>query len=128
MKKLRHLLQTPANVVELDLLRRGRRLQLSKPLPADDYYAFVSRGDRRPSCDVYHWSVRDPLPTLPIPLRPTEPDILIELDKPFRVAFTRGQYGRFIDYSKAPPRPAMSAEDSEWMTGVLKAAETAGRD
>ena len=49
LEKRRQLLATPANVVELDLVRAGRRLRLNRPLPPDDYYGFVSRGDRWPA-------------------------------------------------------------------------------
>ncbi len=118
LEKRRQLLATPANVVEIDLIRAGRRLQLNKRLPPDDYYAFVSRGDRRPACDVYHWSVRDPLPTLPIPLRPPDADVLVGLADPFRVAFARGRYGRFVDYADPPPPPAFDADTAAWVRSV----------
>jgi hypothetical protein len=127
-KKRRLLPQTPANIVELDLLRRGRRMPLSKPLPPDDYYAFISRGDRRPMCDVYHWSVRDLMPVLPVPLRPPDADLLIGLAEPFKVAFSRGLYGRFVDYSQAPPPPAMLSEDLAWMARLLNDAASARRE
>ena len=105
------LLRTPANLVELDLLRAGRRM----PVPKDDYFCFISPGDRRPSCDVYHWSVRDLLPTLPIPLQKPDSDVLLPLAGPFKTAFARGQYSRFIDYTQPPPPPAFPPEAAAWL-------------
>ena len=35
----------------------------------------LSRADRRPDADVYAWTVRDPLPSIPIPLLPPDPDV-----------------------------------------------------
>jgi hypothetical protein len=120
LQKRKELLNTSANIVELDLIRRGKRLSLNKALPRDDYYCFISRGSSRPSCDVFHWSLRDPMPTLPIPLKTPDNDILISLAEPFRRAFARGIYGTFIDYTVAPPPPDLSAQDLEWMEVVLR--------
>ncbi len=41
--KRRALLAQKVHLVELDLLLSGKRLPLSRPLPAGDYYTFVSR-------------------------------------------------------------------------------------
>ena len=62
------LLEQAIHLVEIDLLLGGQRLPMGGPLPSGDYYAFVARVERWPSCDVYAWTVRDPLPTIPIPL------------------------------------------------------------
>ncbi len=67
--KRRSFIRQNANLVELDLLARGHRLPMGQDLPPGDFYAFVSRADRRSKCDVYAWSIRDRLPNLPIPLR-----------------------------------------------------------
>ena len=65
----------PVNLVELDLLVGGRRLPMKKPMPSGDYYALVARAQRRPDCDVYAWSIRQPLPTIPIPLKGLDFDV-----------------------------------------------------
>src|SRR5262249_40507381 len=57
------------HLVELDLLLDGQRLPMDEPLPPGDYYALISRGDDPLHSQVYPWTVRDPLPQLPIPLR-----------------------------------------------------------
>jgi hypothetical protein len=46
LEKRKQLLHQKIHVVELDLIRAGRRLPLDMPLPAGDYYAFVSRAER----------------------------------------------------------------------------------
>ena len=56
-----------AHLVEIDLLRGGARLPTVEPLPSGDYYAYVSRGDRRPTVEVYHWWLRDRLLDVPVP-------------------------------------------------------------
>lgn len=80
------------HLIEVDLIRAGPRLKLNRPLPAGDYFAFLSRADRRPECDVYAWTVRDALPALPIPLRTPDGDIPVDLAAAFRMTYDRGRY------------------------------------
>ncbi len=75
LAKRNALLRHPVHLVELDLLIGGQRLPLEQNLPPGDYYALVSRGNRRPECQVYHWTMRQPLPAIPIPLLPSDPDV-----------------------------------------------------
>ena len=56
--KRRSLIRQNVHLVELDLLVRGQRLPMGQDLPAGDFFAFVSRADRRSKCEVYAWSVR----------------------------------------------------------------------
>ena len=106
------LLNQEVHLIELDLLVGGQRLPVAEPLPADDYYAFVARADRRPYCDVYHWSVRQPLPAIPIPLKAPDPDLIVELQPVFTEAFARGRYERRLRFAK-PPRSRLSWADRQ---------------
>src|SRR5690606_13090932 len=45
--------QQKVNMVEIDLLLKGERLETIEPLPEGDYYAFITRAQRRPKVDVY---------------------------------------------------------------------------
>ena len=72
------LLRRGINLVEIDLLLGGERLPARETLPAGDFYAFVSRRDRRPKSDVYSWSIRRALPQIPIPLKPPDNDVSLE--------------------------------------------------
>jgi len=115
------LLYQQVHLVELDLLLGGRRLHLLRPLPAADYYYLLSRGDRRPDCNVYHWKLDQPLPTLPIALRTPDPDILVDLGAVFATAYERGRFFRRINY--AGPIPAViSRQDRAWVESVVKRA------
>jgi hypothetical protein len=107
------------HLVELDLLLGGQRLPMRRPLPPGDYYAFVSRSDRRPESDVYTWKVRQPLPTLPIPLKAPDEDVLLDLDAIFIITYERGRYARSIDYD-APLGLSLSPEDRLWAETLAK--------
>jgi hypothetical protein len=111
------LLEQAVHLVEIDLLLGGRRLPMGAALPSGDYYAFVARVERWPSCDVYAWTVRDHLPTIPIPLRLPDPDVSLDLASPVRTAYDRGLYGRTTDYHVALPLP-LDDESRVWAEGV----------
>lgn len=122
LEKRQQLIHQKINIVELDLIRAGRRLELDRPLPPGDYYAFVSRGSRRPLCDVYPWTVRDALPLLPIPLLSPDPDIEVDLEVAFQTAYQRGRYDRLVRYDQPPPAPSFAGDDAEWVTRIAGTA------
>lgn len=114
------LLRQKVHVIELDLLLGGWRLPLRKSLPTGDYFALISRGDRRPDCNVYHWGLRDKLPTIPIPLRAPDPDAATDLEVVFSVAFEKGFYDESPDFGRRLP-VSLPASDAAWIAEVMKA-------
>lgn len=119
LAKRRALIYQNVHIEELDLLLGGRRLPMEKALPAGDCYYFDSRADQRPDCQVYAWSLRQPLPTLPVPLRVPDADILIDLGAVFTTAYDRGRFARRLQYAKACPAP-LTADDRAWAKSVLE--------
>jgi hypothetical protein len=113
------ILRRKVHLVELDLLLGGRRLPLSKPLPPGDYYDMLARSDKRPDCEVFAWTLRQPLPILPIPLRDPDPDVLIDLGAVFKTAYGRGRYARSLPYGKLP-RASMKTADKQWAMETSK--------
>lgn len=97
------LLHRDVHLVELDLLLKGQRIPLADAYPAGNYFALVADAMRRPNCDVYGWTMRQPLPPIPIPLRPPDPAVWIDLAAVFAIAYDRGRYARSIDYTQLPP-------------------------
>jgi hypothetical protein len=115
------LLNQFVHVVEIDLLLAGARLGMRTPLPAGDYFAYVSRAERRPHGDVYAWGVRNPLPVIPVPLLDPDPDYQLDLGALFRHAYDRGRYERSIDYT-ADPATALRTEDRGWAQEIARGA------
>jgi len=68
LNKRNTVLHSEASLVEIDLLRGGKRLPTVEQLPRGDYYAFVTRVDRRPTVEVYSWPLERRLPKIPIHL------------------------------------------------------------
>jgi hypothetical protein len=107
------LLHRDVHVVELDLLLKGQRIPLGEAYPAGHYFALVADATRRPDCDVYHWTMRQPLPPIPIPLLPPDPAVWIDLAAVFAITYERGRYARSIDYTQ-PPQVSLRGEDLTW--------------
>jgi hypothetical protein len=114
------LIHQKIHLVELDLLIAGQRLPMEDELPKGHYYAFVSRAERRFQSDAYAWTIRDPLPTIPVPLKAPDPDILLELAPIFATVYERARLGRSIDYA-APLRLPLSQEDRAWAEALARA-------
>jgi hypothetical protein len=62
------------------------------------YRILISRNGERPRADLYGISLAQPLPPLPLPLKPNEPQPLIDLQTVLTGVYARGRYGRRIDY------------------------------
>ena len=121
LEKRAEIIRSPVHLVELDLLMAGHRLPMGKPLPPGHYYAFVSRAERRPQCEVYAWRMEQKLPVIPIPLKAPDPDLTIDLGEVFRMAWKRGRYERAIDYRKQPELP-VDKDEMAWLV-----SQAAGR-
>jgi hypothetical protein len=117
--KRRALLKQKVHLVELDLLLGGTRPPLSAPLPDGDYHFYISRVEKRPDCQVTSWRLRDPLPTMSIPLKVPDKDIYVDLAKVFRTTYERGRYAPMLAYGKKPVAP-LSRQDAKWATEMSK--------
>jgi hypothetical protein len=132
LKKQREVLASDASLIELDLLRRGRRatphfhleafLAALQPLPA--YVVLVNRAERRvdgnTGYQVFPCRLRAWLPCIPVPLRPGEPDVPLDLQFVVNAAYDRGPYTRgAVDYSR-PPEPPLLGDDAIWATALLR--------
>jgi len=112
------LIARPIHLVELDFLTGGHHPPMERPLRGD-YHALVSRTERRPLSEVYSWSVRNPLPTIPIPLMAPDLDVPLDLAAIFTAVYQRGQYERSIDYA-APLDLPLGSDDRTWAEDLAR--------
>jgi len=126
LHKRERILGQPVNLVEIDLLLGGRRLPMARPLPPGDFFVIVSRAAQRTLGDVFAWSIRRPLPSVPIPLEVPDGDIILDLAALFSQAYERGRYSRLIDYRKPLGLP-LAAEDRTWAEETARGTTTPGR-
>ena len=108
------------NLVEIDLLRDGERMPMGKPsAPGGDYYLFVARARQYPEVGVWQFTVRSSIPPIPIPLKPEDGDVPIELQRLCTEIYDLNRYSMRIDYS-VPPVPPLRPTDAEWAAELLK--------
>jgi hypothetical protein len=106
------LLASSAHLVEIDLLRGGPRMPFAGPLPECEYYALVSRMEKRPRADFWPIRLRDPLPAIPIPLRAPDPDARLDLQAALHHVYDAARYGNYV--YEGTPQPGLSAADEAW--------------
>ena len=120
-RKHRELFPSMAHLLEIDLLRGGRRPALLDPLPDAPYFVFLSRVERRPVVEIWPLPVREPIPQLPVPLRPPDPDVPLDLTQALARVYSSARYDLRIDYRQAPPSPELPPEDAAWLDAHLRA-------
>lgn len=118
LAKREEILASETHLVELDLLRGGKRLPTVEPLPPADYYAFVCRNRPRYVAQVYPWTMRAALPRIPIPLAGGDPDVLVDLQEVFTATYDRAGYDYSLDYGQ-PVVPPLSEADAVWAGEIV---------
>jgi len=111
LAKRRCLLNSPANFVEIDLLRGGVRTQV-EGLPQCDYAVMVSRYRDRPRVGLWSMRLKDRLPKIPIPLAGDDPDVVLDLQELVEAQFEAAGYEDYVYSHK--PQPLLHPEDQTW--------------
>jgi hypothetical protein len=119
-RKRRELLRSPAHLLEIDLLRGGKRPPLEAPVPDASYYVMLSRADQRPKVEVWPIQLQERLPTIPIPLLEPDPDVALELKAAVTAVYERGGFSVVIDYQQPPPPPPLGEAETRWINERLK--------
>jgi hypothetical protein len=127
--KQQEVLESDASLIELDLLRAGRRLLPYPDLEETvhrlgcDYLILVNRASKRGGTWVdyvlYPVDVRDILPCIPIPLAGNDPDVPLDLQVAVERTYRGGPYLRAVDYTVAPD-PPLDEEDAGWADARLR--------
>jgi hypothetical protein len=113
------LMQTNTHLLEIDLLCQGRRIQLLQEPPPAPYYIYLSRAQRRPYTQVWALPLQRPLPTIPVPLLPPDPDVPLDLQAAMTDCFTLVGYEDLLDYSAKPPA-GLTEEEKTWVVEALQ--------
>jgi hypothetical protein len=115
-----------ANLVEIDLLREGGWV-MQAPISAvpkahrsAPYKVCIRRAGIPSQREYYAIYLKQRLPEIRIPLRPTDKDAVLDLQKILDQAYNNGAYDE-IDYSK-PPVPPFDADTAEWAAGLVQKA------
>lgn len=107
------------NLVEIDLLRKGRSVVILNNGFKSDYRVLVSRSKSRPKADLYAFNLQDKIPCFPLPLRDGDAEPMVDLKAILDRIYDEGFYGRIIDYHKEPI-PSLSKTDAVWADNLLR--------
>jgi hypothetical protein len=119
-QKRRQVMASPTNWVEIDLVRAGERPP--EVAGKSDYYALLKRGDQPGPYEVWYFDLRDPLPTIAVPLLPPFADVALDLQVAFTTVYRRAHYGDSLDYSQLVPPPPLRPADLAWVNGRMAQA------
>lgn len=130
LKKQAEVLASSANLVEIDLLRGGKRLFARPELDAviaqrsqrTDYVIAINRAWKRDVFQVFPIVVTERLPTIPLPLRKAQPELLMNLQELFAQTYDDGPYRRGAVAYEKPPNPLLPPELTAWAEECLRKA------
>jgi Protein of unknown function (DUF4058) len=135
LQKQHEILGSDTNLVEIDLVRSGaHRIAFPEPLvPAAhrrDALAYVRCAWSSSARQLFAFPLRQRLPSIPVPLRKSDPPVSLDLQELLDQCYRNGRYDD-IDYSR-PPEPPLPPSDEAWADALLRASgkranETAAR-
>jgi hypothetical protein len=120
-QKQQDFLAAGINLIEVDLIRGGQHVvavpleRFSSPLicVARQFPGYNRR-------EIYPCPLREPLPTIRVPLRAGDPDVPLAFQPIIDECYRTGRYW-LADYRR-PLDPPLSDEDSTWVNERLRAA------
>ena len=118
-QKRRRLYQASVHLIELDFIRRGTRPCAHPRIPDVPYLITVIRAHTG-FMDIWPLSLQDTLPIVPVPLRPPDTEVRLDLPSALTSIYDEAAYDLSIDYSQSPPPPVFSEADTQWMYALLR--------
>ena len=125
MSKALAYLNAGISLVEIDLVRGGRHSiqceeSLMPELTGTHYFCCVNRSILPGRRELYPCPLRERLPAIRIPLRPTDADIPLDLQPLINRCYELGRYWR--SKWEEPLAPPLSEDDATWAREHLTAA------
>lgn len=123
LRKRRGFISGGVNLVEIDLVRQGAPVfpdVIRNVLRGAGacYGACVFRAARPAEHEVYPIRLRERLPAIRVPLRPTDADVVADLQPLIDQCHERGRY-HLLNY-RLDLDPPLPSEETAWVEGVLR--------
>jgi len=118
LAKRQEYFRSGTNLVEIDLLRSGRRPPVDSPRQPASYYIIVSLAADYPRAGIWSLGIREPLPTIPVPLGAGIEPVKLVLQPCLDRAYDEARFDEDIDY-RQPPSPALVEPDATWARDLL---------
>jgi Protein of unknown function (DUF4058) len=97
--KRQKILDSASHLVEIDLLRSDSPMAM-QGATGTDYRVLVSRSERRPKAELYGFTLQEPIPSFPLPLKLPSEVVMVELQAIVQGVYDRGGYAIRIDYQQ----------------------------
>lgn len=112
-----------AHWMEIDLLRAGERYP--QVAQRSDYCVILWPAA---TTKMLGWFVdlRDRLPTVSVPLRAPDADVLLDLQQALTTVYDRAHYADSIDYDGVVPDPPLRPADQAWVARTIAVSRDAG--
>jgi Protein of unknown function (DUF4058) len=122
LRMRRELRREGVNEVEVDLARGGKPLvrlpkSILDKIQPGGYVVNIARANNL-DYEFYPIEVKARLPRVGIPLKPGEPDVVLDLQAAVARVYDGGAYSLRIDYSREPV-PPLNEENSRWAKELL---------
>jgi len=108
------------HLLEIDLIRRGKRPWPEENLPQSPYLATLIRA-RHIRADVWPIGLRECLPVLPVPLRQPDPDVPLDLQAALDMIYDEADYSLTLDYAAPSPESPLTDDDAAWAAECVRA-------
>lgn len=113
------------NLVEIDLIRRGQHVVAVSaaslgPANGTRYLVCAVRADAADHAEVYRCPLAQRLPAIRVPLRPEEPDAVLDLQPLVDKAYEKGR--GWLENYQAELEPPLPVDEASWVEAQLKAA------
>jgi hypothetical protein len=123
-RKRQSLTSSGVNLVEIDLVRQGASVfpegvRTVLRQVSVGYGICVFRAARSMAYEVYPIRLRDRLPAIRVPLRPTDSDVVVDLQPLINRCHERGRY-HLLNY-RLELDPPLSSEEAVWVDEILRA-------
>jgi hypothetical protein len=125
LEKQTELHSSQVNIVEIDLLRRGRHTTLAKleevvaAVGQFDYHVCIRKMDDLERTHVYPIRLDQKLPEIILPLLPGDGGVAVNLQAVFDRCYDAGPYRRAEPY-RQPPEPPLTPEQAAWAAQLLR--------
>lgn len=123
-QKQKQCRQAKINLVEIDFCRSGDRTLIFPIATLQErkhstYAALVSRVTRPFEASLFRLPIRERLGGIPIPLRPTDQEVVLELQPIVDHVYRTGRYGAFGLYEREL-QPPLNSDDADWSRNVIE--------
>lgn len=116
LNKRDELLRSNSHYVEINLLRAGRPLPFNPPI-VGPYYVAVCRAEDEDRVGTWEWSLRNPIPLIPVPLLKPDPDITLNIKTLLDNIYD--ECGLEDSIYDLPPDPPLSPKDNAWAKSLI---------